>query len=99
MTQERRQEIFAQETLTCKDIMELFGIGKTAATNLMANIKLKHDTLGIQGKVHINDYLQYFGVKPEARYVTCVVIDSDAELTRDDVVRHRFYAEANNEDS
>lgn len=69
MTYQRREEIFSKEVLNLNDIMELMGIPYSTAAELMRNMKRRNDRLKIQGKIHIQDYLEYFHLEGE-RYQT-----------------------------
>lgn len=70
MTTEQRNNIFAKECLTIEDIMLLYEpISYSAAEKLMLDIKRKGDRLHIRGRVHIQDYLEYFGLT-ERRYAS-----------------------------
>lgn len=61
MTYAERQEIFSKEYITTKELAELLGIAYTKASTLLQTIKRKTgDRLGIKGKIHIQDYLDYY---------------------------------------
>lgn len=62
MTYEMRERIFSKEVLTIGDIMLLFGLSYQPAAQLVRNIRRKHDRLGIEGKLHVQDYLDYFNL-------------------------------------
>lgn len=68
MTYAMREEIFSKECLSVKDLEELLGVSYQEAAKTIRNIKRKTDRLGIQGKIHIQDYLDYLKV-PMDRYV------------------------------
>lgn len=68
MTYQRREEIFSREALGCSEIMELLGVGKSTAYNIIAEIKRSNDRLGIEGKVHVQDYLDYYHLPVSRRY-------------------------------
>lgn len=64
MTYEEREAIFSKEALNNEDIQKLFGVCRTEATNIMMRIKRKTgDRLGVKGRLHIEDYLKYFGIE------------------------------------
>lgn len=66
MTYEEREAIFSKEALNNEDIMKLFGVCKTESTNIMMRIKRKTgDRLGVKGKLHVQDYLDYFNIKTD----------------------------------
>lgn len=62
MTYEVRERIFSKEVLTIPDIMLLFGLSYQPAAQLIRNIRRKHDRLGLEGKLHVQDYLDYFNL-------------------------------------
>ena len=69
MTVEERNNIFAKECLTISDIMLLLSLSYDAAARLIRDIKRKSDRLHIRGRVHTQDYLDYFGLTT-CRYPT-----------------------------
>lgn len=68
MTYEKREEMFSKDYLTIEDIEELLGVGYQVAARIIRNIRRKTDRLGTLGKIHVQDYLDYFNLKPD-RYV------------------------------
>lgn len=61
MTYAERQEIFSKEYITTKELADLLGIAYAKASTLLQTIKRKTgDRLGIKGKIHIQDYLDYY---------------------------------------
>lgn len=60
MTYEARERIFSKEVLTISDIMVLYGLSYQAAAGLVRQIRRKSDRLGLEGKLHVQDYLDYF---------------------------------------
>lgn len=62
MTYEMRERIFSKEVLTIADVMLLFGLNYQPAAQLVRNIRRKHDRLGLEGKLHVQDYLDYFNL-------------------------------------
>lgn len=68
MTYAMREEIFSKEYLSIGDIQELLGLHYQDAARTMRNIKRRTDRLGIRGKLHVQDYLDYFQIPPD-RYV------------------------------
>ena len=60
MTAEQRSNIFAKECLTISDLMSLLALSYDAAARLMRDIKRKSDRLHIRGRLHVQDYLEYF---------------------------------------
>lgn len=74
MTYEQREDIFSKEYLSISDIQSLLGLTYQDAAKTIRNIKRKTDRLGIRGKIHIQDYFDYYQIKTE-RY-------SDAEMKK-----------------
>lgn len=62
MTYERRDQILSKEVLTISDIQELFDVNYDEAAKKIRDIKRQHDSLKTQGKIHVIDYMRYFGV-------------------------------------
>lgn len=60
MTYEKRHEILSKDALSIEDMMELLGLNYHMAAKTIREIKFKSDRLGIQGKVHTQDYLDYY---------------------------------------
>ena len=77
MTMEERKEIFAKEYLSIKDVEMLYGFNTQQASKFILAIKRKL-TIGLakplrldmQGKIHIQDYLDYMGISSD-RYGIC----------------------------
>ena len=67
MTFERRNEIFSKEALSITDVAELLGVSYDTAQKLIQTIRRHNDRLNIQGKVHVQDYIEYFNL-PMERY-------------------------------
>lgn len=68
MTFERRNEIFSKEALSITDVAELMGVSYDTAQKLVQAIRRHHDRLHIQGRVHVQDYIDYFHLPPERYY-------------------------------
>ena len=68
MTYAKREEMFSKDYLSIGDIQELLGLHYQDAARTMRNIKRRTDRLGIRGKLHVQDYLDYFKIPPD-RYV------------------------------
>ncbi len=60
MTYEERDEIFAKDYLSIEDIMRLLDLSYGDAAGVIREIRRKHDRLHRQGKVHVQDYIDYF---------------------------------------
>ena len=68
MTYAMREEIFSKEYLSIEDVQEFLGMSYDDAARTIRNIKRRTDRLGIRGKLHVQDYLDYFQIPPD-RYV------------------------------
>lgn len=64
-----RETIFAKDVLTIADLQVLLGLTYQLASKIMRQIKFKSDRLGIQGKIHTEDYFDYFKITDKQRYV------------------------------
>lgn len=62
MTIAERQEIFCKEYLSINDIMELLGMNYGDAADVIRKIRRKTDRLQVQGKIHVQDYIDYFNL-------------------------------------
>lgn len=68
MTQQERENIFSKEVLTIDDISTLFACSYQEAAKIIRQIRHKFDRLHVQGRVHIQDYLDYFQIDSLERY-------------------------------
>lgn len=68
MTEEKFRAMFAKDYLTIQDFMNLLGMSYCAASRKMCEIKFKHDRLHIRGRLHIQDYFDYYGITDTSRY-------------------------------
>lgn len=68
MTYAEREEIFSKEYLSIADIQILLGLQYQDAAKTIRNIKRRTDRLGIRGKIHVQDYLDYYKI-PADRYL------------------------------
>lgn len=64
MTYEQRERIFSKEYISIDEFMELTGVTKGAASVMMSNIRRKYNRLGIKGKIHVQDYFDYYDLNP-----------------------------------
>lgn len=64
MTYEQRERIFSKEYIAIDEFMELFGLDKSTASRKMSDIRRRSDRLGIQGKVHVQDFFEYYDLNP-----------------------------------
>ncbi len=85
MTLEERQEIFAKDFLTIKDIELLLGVSYSTAGDIVRTIRRKSDRLGIQGMIHVQDYIDYFKLDI-TRYVPGKVAVVKADLPKEEKV-------------
>jgi hypothetical protein len=76
-TYAQREQIFAKEYLDVNDFMRLFGISLPSAYKLIREVKRNSDRLKIQGRVHIQDYFEYFDIPDTSRYVQPKEVKSD----------------------
>ena len=67
MTYARREEIFSKDYITTSELQELLGIKhSTHASMKMTEIKrVVGDRLGVKGKIHTEDYLEFFNIKTD----------------------------------
>ena len=72
-----REEIFSKDYLTIRDIEILLGTTYQVAARLMRQIKFKTDRLGLRGKIHIEDYFDYYNITDRQRYLKQEVKDND----------------------
>ncbi len=70
MTIAERDEIFSKEYLSIADIQKLLGVDYGPAAKIIREIRRKHDRLGMQGKIHVQDYLDYYNIPMSDRYVS-----------------------------
>ena len=74
MTYARREEIFSKEYLSIADLQELLDLKYQGAAELMRDIKRALEyrgqcvRLNIQGKLHTQDYIDYFQITSLERY-------------------------------
>lgn len=89
LTPETRAAIFAKDVLTIEDLQHLLLMSYQAAAKLMRDIKRKNDRLQIQGKLHVQDYLDYFGIDGHGRYG--LVVAQDITPNSDQVSSEHIY--------
>lgn len=70
MTNEQRDEIFAKDYLSIEDIMCLLDMSYGDAAATIREIRRKHDRLHRQGKIHVQDYIDYYNLDIR-RYAQC----------------------------
>lgn len=69
MSYSEREQIFSKDYLTIKDLQQLLGLTYQVAARIMRQIKFKFDRLGIQGKLHTEDYFEYYNITDRQRYI------------------------------
>lgn len=76
MTYEDRERIFAKEYISTRDLAALYDIDESTASTLLTTIKRRQgDRLGKKGKLHVQDYFDYFQLSPkDYRPETSVVV-------------------------
>ncbi len=63
MTYAEREAIFSKEYISTKELAALFGMNISTASTFLQTIKRRvGDRLGIRGKIHIQDYLDFFNL-------------------------------------
>ena len=60
MTYDKRSEILSKDYLTIADMQALLGLSYNDAAKLIREIKRKHNRLNTRGKIHIQDYIDYY---------------------------------------
>lgn len=77
MNSVNREEIFSKDYLTIRDMEILLGTTYQVAARLIRQIKFKTDRLGLRGKIHIEDYFDYYNITDRQRYLKQEVKDND----------------------
>ena len=67
MTYARREEIFSKDYITTQELQEILGFKHLSQASIkMGDIKRSvGDRLGIKGRVHTEDYFEFFGIKTD----------------------------------
>ena len=67
MTYLERERIFSKDTITTMELQELLGYTSLSqASQKMQEIKRAvGDRLGVKGKIHTEDYFEFFGIKTD----------------------------------
>lgn len=69
MTLAQRREMFAKDYLNLTDLTMLLGICYTRASEIVREIKFNtRDRLRTRGRVHVQDYLDYYHLDPKSYY-------------------------------
>ena len=69
MSYAEREAIFSKEYLTIKDFEVLFGLSYQMASRKIREIKFKFDRLKVEGRIHTEDYFDYYNITDKQRYV------------------------------
>lgn len=69
MTFKEREQIFSKEIITYKELAILLEVDVCTASTILNSIKSKYDRLHIRGKIHVQDYLDYFKINNIERYI------------------------------
>jgi hypothetical protein len=75
MTYAKREEIFSKDCLSIQDIQDLFGLGYDDGAKLIRTVKDSLRLRGVQlrldinGKLHVEDYFEYFRISNMDRYL------------------------------
>lgn len=69
MSIQEREKIFSKDYLTIEDLQLILGLSYQMAARKIREIKFKYDRLGVQGKIHTEDYFDYFNITDRQRYV------------------------------
>ena len=67
MTYARREEIFSKDVITVAELQEIMSFTNRAqASQKLNEIKrVVGDRLGIEGKLHVEDYFEFFKIKTD----------------------------------
>ena len=65
MTYQEREQILSKDVLTINELCKLLGCNYQLGARKMREIKYKHDRLHERGKLHVQDYLDYYGIKSD----------------------------------
>lgn len=68
MTQQEREKILSREALRTKDVADLMGCSQAKASDIIRRVKQSQDRLGMEGFLHIQDYIEFFNL-PLERYL------------------------------
>lgn len=80
MTYARREEIFSKEALTNQEIAELFDCSIPKASQIAHEIKRRVGSrIDFEGRVHVQDYLDYMEIKSERMDMYRRPLDEDSK--------------------
>lgn len=92
MTYALREEIFSKDVLTIEDVGNLLCMGYAEAAKKIREIKrkLQFDGKGVRldynGRLHVQDYLDYFNITDQSRYVKRKIEEEEREREKDESV-------------
>ena len=84
MTYSRREEIFSKDYISIADMQDLLGMGYDDAAKMIRDIKRSLQFSGagvrldVQGKLHVQDYLDYFKIPNAERYKQSATLKTEA---------------------
>lgn len=101
MTNAEREQIFSKDVLTTADVQKLFDCSRRVAGEIIRNIKLRSNRLGVDGeakyagKVHVQDYLDVYHLdRNSPRYngrETPSFDGYEKTIPKEDTKPHAFY--------
>lgn len=68
MTYADRERILSKDVITTSELAELLNVTVSQASQIASAIKRNSDRLKIRGKIHVQDYLDYFNISDLSRY-------------------------------
>ncbi len=92
----KREEIFSKDYLSIQDIQDLLGLGYDDAAKMIREIKRsfalhgKSVRLNIQGKLHTQEYFDYFGITNYERYIPVSRCTEEKEKIEKEVARYEI---------
>lgn len=86
MDYKRREEIFSKEAITLEEFAELMAVSLGTASIKMKEIKRRvGDRLGVQGRIHVADYLAYMELPGESPRYSRPVDETQDKIYRDSI--------------
>lgn len=64
MTFEQRERIFSKDYISLSEFMEITGYCRSTASGKMKAIRRKYNRLNTLGRIHTQDYFDYFNLNP-----------------------------------
>ena len=88
MDYKRREEIFSKEAITLEEFAELMAVSLGTASTKMKEIKRRvGDRLGVQGRIHVADYLAYMELSSESPRYSRPTGEVQDKIYRDSICR------------